>query len=183
MAVVAYLSPQDLGHADRDLLERPLNAFRALAHSPRTLRTYVALVRHFQKDSKLDPRIRELALLQVGWSSGCSYEWAHHVQVALDNGVSERDIRHLVDDNAGLDTQLDAVALLALRAAREMFNGAAASEPVVKQLEERLDTEQAVDLVVLISFYIGLVRMLDTLQIDVEPDYMPYLRRFPLGTA
>jgi hypothetical protein len=37
-----------------------------------------------------------------------------------------------------------------------------------------------VDLTVTIAFYNAVVRVLATLQIDVEDDYMPYLHRFPL---
>jgi alkylhydroperoxidase family enzyme len=40
-----------------------------------------------------------------------------------------------------------------------------------------LGNEQVVDLMIAISFYNAVVRVLATLQIDVEPDYMPYLRR------
>ena len=40
--------------------------------------------------------------------------------------------------------------------------------------------EQVVDLTITIAFYNAVVRVLATLQIDVEEDYMPYLRQFPL---
>jgi hypothetical protein len=39
---------------------------------------------------------------------------------------------------------------------------------------------QVVDLTITIAFYNAVVRVLATLQIDVEDDYMPYLRQFPL---
>ena len=43
-----------------------------------------------------------------------------------------------------------------------------------------LGNELIVDLTVTIAFYNAVVRVLATLQIDVEDDYIPYLRQFPL---
>ena len=40
--------------------------------------------------------------------------------------------------------------------------------------------ELVVDLTLTIGFYNAVVRVLATLQIDVEPDYQRYLERFPL---
>ncbi len=40
--------------------------------------------------------------------------------------------------------------------------------------------ELVVDLTMTIRLYCAVVRVLATLQIDVEPDYMPYLDRWPL---
>jgi hypothetical protein len=37
-----------------------------------------------------------------------------------------------------------------------------------------------VDLTLTIAFYCAVVRVLGTLKIDVEPDYMPYLEQWPL---
>jgi alkylhydroperoxidase family enzyme len=47
-------------------------------------------------------------------------------------------------------------------------------------LQQALGNELVVDLTVTIAFYNAVVRVLATLQIDVEDDYMPYLHRFPL---
>jgi alkylhydroperoxidase family enzyme len=48
-------------------------------------------------------------------------------------------------------------------------------------LQSALGNELVVDLTVTIAFYNAVVRVLATLQIDVEEDYMPYLRQFPLS--
>lgn len=41
-------------------------------------------------------------------------------------------------------------------------------------------TESVADLVVAIGFYFGVVRLLVTLDIELEPEYQPYIERFPL---
>jgi len=47
-------------------------------------------------------------------------------------------------------------------------------------LRAHLDEKSIVELLVVISFYNGVVRVLASLQIDVEPEYQPYLDAFPL---
>ncbi|MCC7274641.1 MAG: carboxymuconolactone decarboxylase family protein, partial [Alphaproteobacteria bacterium] len=47
-------------------------------------------------------------------------------------------------------------------------------------LAAALGTERLTDLVVTIGFYNCVVRVLGTMQIDVEDDYRHYLEEFPL---
>lgn len=64
MARIRCLSEADLAPADRELLARKPNLYRALAHSPdvRALRTPALYVRHH---STLAARLRELAIIQL----------------------------------------------------------------------------------------------------------------------
>ena len=94
--------------------------------------------------------------------------------------MSDDDIRALIDDTAGKPTQLDDMAKTVLRAAREMTQDGAMSDATFATLQKALGNEQIVDLTITIAFYNAVVRVLATLQIDVEDDYMPYLRQFPL---
>jgi alkylhydroperoxidase family enzyme len=54
------------------------------------------------------------------------------------------------------------------------------AEATFAALRGELGDELVVDLTLTIGFYNAVVRVLATLQIDVEAEYMPYLRRFPL---
>ena len=94
--------------------------------------------------------------------------------------MTDDDIRALIDDTAGKPTQLDDMAKTVLRAAREMTQDGAMSDATFATLQKALGNEQIVDLTITIAFYNAVVRVLATLQIDVEDDYMPYLRQFPL---
>jgi hypothetical protein len=47
-------------------------------------------------------------------------------------------------------------------------------------IQSIIGNEQVVDLTITIAFYCAVVRVLATLEIDVEPDYRPYLERWPL---
>lgn len=180
MARVPYLEPADLDEADRDLLKRPITLFKALVNSPKAARAFHGLGDYIRYGSKLDMRLRELAILQVGWLARAPYEWSHHVKLGMDFGVSADDIQALIDDTAGKPTTLDPLARLVLRSAREMTTDGEMAAATFTALQDRLGNEQVVDLTITIAFYNAVVRVLATLRIDVEDDFMPYLRQFPL---
>lgn len=180
MARIPYLEPADLAPEDRDLLKRPITLFKALANSPNGARAFSTLGGFIRHKSRLDPRLRELAILQVGWLARAPYEWSHHIKLGREFGVSDADIRALIEESKGRETILDEPARLVLRAAREMTASGEASEATFAALGRHLDAERLVDLVITIAFYNAVVRVLATLRIDVEDDYMTYLREFPL---
>ena len=180
MARVPYLDRADLAPEHQDLLDRNINLFRALVHSPNAARAF-GVVGHFIRfESKLDPRLREMAILQVGYLARSPYEYSHHVKIGRDFGVSDDDIRAIADETAGRATRLDPLSRNVLRAAREMTNGLAVSDATFAALSKDLDTERLTDLVVTIGFYTAVVRVLATMQIDVEDEYRHYLDEFPL---
>ncbi len=180
MARVPYLEASDLSPENQDLLKRRISLFQALVNSPNGARAFSGLGQFIRFGSKLDPRLRELAILQVGWLARSPYEWSHHVKIGHDFGVTDDDIRALIDDTAGKPTSLDALSRSVLLAAREMTTDGAMSAATFATLQATLGNELIVDLTLTIAFYNAVVRVLATLQIDVEDDYMPYLRQFPL---
>ena len=180
MARVPYLEKSDLAEADQDLLNRPIALFKALVNSPKAARAFSGLGGYIRYGSKLDPRLRELAILQVGWLARSPYEWSHHVKLGHDFGVTDADVQALIDDTAGKPAALDALSRDVLKAAREITTDGAMAAPTFASLQSALGNEQVVDLTITIAFYCAVVRVLGTLQIDVEPDYQPYLDRWPL---
>ena len=40
----------------------------------------------------LDPRLRELVIMRIGWLTGCDYEWTQHWRVASRLGVPAEDL-------------------------------------------------------------------------------------------
>lgn len=180
MARVPDMTADQLPEADRDLLKRNIALHRALANSPKAARAFSGLGQFIRYGSRLDPRLRELAILQVGWLARSAYEWSHHVKIGYDFGVTDDDIRALIAESAGHDTLMEPLGRLVLQAAREAYAGPGVSEPTFEALRAHFDNELLVDLVLTIGFYCAVVRVLSSLDIRVEPDYQPYLDRYPL---
>lgn len=180
MARVPYLSKVDLKPEDQELLARDINLQRALVHSPNAARAFGRLGGFIRNQSRLDPRLREMAILQVGYLARSKYEYSHHIKIGRDFGVSDDDIRAIAAETASQVTHLDSLARAVLACAREMAVHGAASDDTWVALAAGLDTECLTDLVITIAFYCGVVRLLETLQVDLEPEYEHYLDAFPL---
>jgi alkylhydroperoxidase family enzyme len=180
MARLPYLDQSDLPPEHQDLLARNINLMRALVHNPPAARALNTVGRYIRHQSRLDPRLRELAILQVGYLTKSEYEYSHHVKIGFDFGVTEDDVRAIAEETAGRPSNLEPFAKTVLQAAREMTQGFAISDATFAALRERLSEAELIDLVLTIGFYNGVVRILDTLEIDVEPEYEKYLEEFPL---
>ena len=180
MARLPYLEKSDLPEADQDVLNRDINLYKILAHSPNAARAFQGLGRFIRYESKLDPRLREMAILMVGYLARSPYEYSHHIKIGRDFGVSDDDIRGLIEEAEGRGSSLDPTSKLVLRAAREMTEEGSVSDATFASLEKEMSREHLLDLIITIGFYNAVVRVLASTGMDVEESYMPYLKEFPL---
>lgn len=180
MARLPYLDQSDLSPENQDLLERPINLNRVLVNSPNCRRAGLHLAHFIRYQSRLDARLKELAIMTVGYITRAPYEWSHHVILAKDFGVTDNDISELINLLEGRPHKLDEHAVLAVEAAREMTTNIAMSDSTFNALQGFLNNEEMVDLVVSIAHYNAMVRVLATLQVDIEDSYLPGLEKFPL---
>lgn len=180
MARVRYLTKDDLAEADKPLLDRDINLIRAFAHNPKAARAFSHLGMHIRFGSALDGRLRELAILQVGYLARSPYEFSHHIKIGGDFGVSDDDIHAMIAETEGRDSALEPLAKLVLRAAREMTLEGGASAATFDALKEHFAEDLIIEVFLAIAFYNAVVRFLASMEIDVEPEYQQYLDRFPL---
>ena len=180
MARLKYLSAEDLAPADQHLLARPASLFRAMVHSPDAYRRFATMGGWIRTGSTLDSRLREMAILQVGYITRCEYAYSHHLKIGREFGVSDDDIRAIVADSVGERTQLSELDRAVLRLAREMTTELHGSDEAFAVVSAHLDDRHVVDLLLAISYYNMVVRMIRTLEIEVEDEYLPLLEEFPL---
>ena len=180
MARLPYLEAGDLPPEHRDLLKRDINLHKLLANSPGMARAFNGLGGYIRHHSTLDARLRELAILQVGWLTRSEYEFTHHVKIGREFGVTDADIQAMMEETADKVSTLEPLVRAILRGAREMVADLAMSDATFAQIKAQLSNEHMTDLVVTIAFYCGVVRVLATMQMDNEPKYKEVLAQYPI---
>jgi alkylhydroperoxidase family enzyme len=180
MARLPYLEADQVAPEYRDMLKRNTNLHKLLVNSPDMARAFNGVGGYIRFKSKLDPRLRELAILQVGWLEKSEYEFTHHVKIGREFGVTDDDIAGLMAETEGKPSGLEPLARAVLRGAREMTRELAMREATFAEIKQQLPDEQMVDLVLTIAFYCAVVRVLATMQIDNEPHYKEVLQQYPM---
>jgi uncharacterized peroxidase-related enzyme len=71
------------------------NLFATIAHYPKALKPIIELYQAIAKESSIEPRIQELANLEVSRINRCHYCLTHHTQMAKVSGVSKLKIDSL----------------------------------------------------------------------------------------
>jgi alkylhydroperoxidase family enzyme len=177
MARLPYRDAENLDPGERDLLARPINLYRAMVNSPGITRAFLGLANQIRHASRLDPRLRELAILQVAWDTRSAYEWSHHVRIGRQFGVAEAELRAISD---GAPERLDAQAQAVLEAARDIVRQGDLTDAAMAGLRGFLDEASLTELLLIASIYVGLARFLSVARIDTEEDYLAELREYPL---
>jgi alkylhydroperoxidase family enzyme len=169
MARLPYLEPDQVAPEYRDMLKRNTNLHKLLVNSPDMARAFNGIGGYIRFKSKLDPRLRELAILQVGWIEKSEYEFTHHVKIGKDFGVTDADIEGLLAETEGKPSGLEPLARAVLKGAREMVRDLAMSDATFAEIRKHLSDEHMTDLVLTIAFYCAVVRVLAAMKIDNEP--------------
>jgi 4-carboxymuconolactone decarboxylase len=184
MARLPYLEIDQLAAGDRDVLSRPINLYRVFAHNPEAARSFRTLGQYIRRKSVLDARLRELVILQVGLLARSHYEYYHHVKIAQEFGATPEDIAAVTRDTLGEATHLEPLVRTALAAAREMTITGRLTDSTHGALAAALSNAQLLDCLLTISFYNCVVRLVESLKLDLEDgEYDEYVRAFPLLSA
>ncbi|MBO0730944.1 MAG: carboxymuconolactone decarboxylase family protein [Acidimicrobiaceae bacterium] len=125
-------------------------------------------------NGKIPARDRELLILRTAWNCQGEYEWAQHVGIGLAAGLDQAEIERVP---AGPDAFHDAWDALLLRAADELHTDWCLSDPTWAGLAERYDTQQLIELPMLVGHYEMLAMALNSLGVPIDEG----LPGFPAG--
>ena len=146
-----------------------LSVFQVLLRNPRVARPINDLLASMLWHGVLDPRLRELVIMRIGWTTGSDYEWTQHWRVALSLGVSERDL--LAVRSWRDDEELGAVERAVLGATDDFVESGAMSDATWEACTAALGDDPAVlvELTVAISTWRLIASILETLRVPLEP--------------
>ena len=136
MARLPYLDADQLPPEQRDLLKRPINLTRLLVNSPGMAKAFHGIGGYIRNKSTLNPRLRELAILQVGWMEKSEYEFTHHVKIGKEFGVTDEDIQGLFLETEGKPSKLEPLAKAVLKGAREMVRDIGMSDATFAEIKQ-----------------------------------------------
>src|SRR5690348_15803407 len=141
MARLPYLEAEQVAPEYRDMLKRNTNLNKLLVSSPHVARAFNGVGGIIRFKCKLDPRLRELAILQVGWLEKSTFEFTHHGTIGRERGVTEDDTLDLIADTEGKPSTLQPLRKVMLMGAREMVRQLAMSDETFAETKRELSDE------------------------------------------
>jgi len=152
-----------------------INLHRAIANSPNMLRNFMRLGNSLLLHGLLPPPLRELAVLRIAQMTGADYEWAHHVPLALQAGVSREQIGDL--EGWATSPHFDERARATLRYVEAVAREVTVADEVFEQARAHLSEGEVVELSLVVGYWGLVARLLVPLQIDLEPGFVQFLPR------
>jgi alkylhydroperoxidase family enzyme len=152
----------------RDDRPKGRNLLGTFAHHPELIRAYHTFNGHVLFGSTLSPRQRELLVLRVASLRRADYEWAQHVVLGGDAGLSPDEIARVAEGPdapgwASLDGAL-------VRAVDELVHDAAITDETWAALGNELDVQQLMDLVFTVGAYDLLAMALRSFGVELDAD-------------
>lgn len=142
-----------------------LNIFATLVRHPRLFRRWLPFG-GVLLTGLVPARDRELLILRTGHRCEAHYEWAQHVRIALDAGVTADEVERV---RSGPDADgWDPFDAALLRAADELHESSRISDPTWAVLAERYDERQLIEVCMVVGQYHLVAFTLNSLGVEVE---------------
>ncbi|MBU6372569.1 MAG: carboxymuconolactone decarboxylase family protein [Alphaproteobacteria bacterium] len=165
MTRIPYADPAPDSPAGRFLAKLPLNVARMMAHSPEQMLAFQRFGEAVLSKGALDPRLRELAILRVGWRLGAAYETHHHERIGRAVGMSEAQ---LAAARTGDATGLPEKDRLVLACADALESTGGLPDALFADLTRVFPHQELVELVLATGFYGMVSRFLNAFGVEVE---------------
>lgn len=144
----------------------PLNIFRTMAHGGALLPAFVQFGNFLLMKTKLDPVLREIAIIRVGVLSRAPYEVAQHEKIGRDIGMSDVLLAAI---HEGPDARVfDDVQRLVMRFTDDVVKNVRAGDATYRPLAARLSLQEMQELTVTIGFYMLVSRFLETFDVSLD---------------
>lgn len=145
-----------------------LSIFQVLLNHPPLARGINDLLATMLWHGTLDSRLRELAIMRIGWLTSCDYEWTQHWRVASRLGVPADDLLGVRDwpNHAGFGSVERAVLAATDDVVRD--GAVSAASWVACEREFNGDTTVLVELVTVIGAWRMVASILQSLEVPLE---------------
>jgi AhpD family alkylhydroperoxidase len=139
-------------------------------NAPVQLDGFLTYANALRDGSELNPKLRELAILTVGYVTGSQYEIAHHQSHALKAGVTPGQLAAIEEFETS--EHFDDLERAVMRLAKESTVDVDVTESRWADVAAHLDDKQMVELTLTIAWYNSGVRIMGLLGIELEDSYL-----------
>ena len=147
------------------------NVLGTLARHPELMRAYHSFNGHILFTTSLSARQRELLILRVAAVRDAAYEWAQHVHLAAEAGMSDAEIARVAVGPDAPGWSVEDAAMV--RAVDELVRDAMVSDATWEQLSQTLDEHQLMDLVFTVGAYDLLAMAFRSFGVELDEDLQP----------
>lgn len=146
------------------------NLHRAMANHPEALRVFWSRIGTWlHTKGGLAERLRRFAIIQASYVTANGYEFAHHVNGALNSGaLTHEDILAMIDESNGKETDLSAFERSVLKMARDLTLKCEVDDETWAALEAEMDIKDLLELVLSTSYYNHNIRLTAALKITLD---------------
>jgi alkylhydroperoxidase family enzyme len=137
--------------------------YRALGNAPTLLKAWTDFAWPLRHESTTPRSLRELAILRVAQMTGADFEWKAHSAFALKNGVGQRQLDELDGWRGSTEFSDDERAVLEF--VEQLTANLEVDDQTFAALQERWSAAEVVELILTVSFYSCVSRVLKGLQI------------------
>ncbi|MBI2708141.1 MAG: carboxymuconolactone decarboxylase family protein [Actinobacteria bacterium] len=149
-----------------------MHIFTTLVRHPRLFRRWLPFGGVLLSGA-LPARDRELLILRTAVHCDAAYEWAHHLPIGRDAGLTDAEIQRVRSGPAAPEWS-DADSLL-LRAADELHERSCLSDETWTALAARYDERQLIEVPMVVGHYHLVAYTLNSLGVQIEPGFEPGL--------
>jgi len=164
---------EELAHIISDMNGRPINVHALMAHNPALLKAWWDFRNYSVMGGGLGKRLGELVILRVGLHMKAWYEWASHVERALDCGLTIAEIER-VKEGGDADGWSAQEACL-LRAVDSLIEKHAIVPELLEEMNAHFTSSQIMDIIAIHGMYVVLGCMINTWGLEVDPHVMEAL--------
>jgi 4-carboxymuconolactone decarboxylase len=169
MALLPYLDDKDASPEVLKILKaRPLvlNVQRMMANAQGVFVDRSKLSNALFSKIKLDPRLREIAILRTAKDCHSVYEWTQHVPAAQHVGVTDEQIAAI--ENWSTADCFSELERLVLRLTDEVNANVKGSRETVEALKRHVSPGEIIELLIIIGHWRQTASVLETLEVDLE---------------
>ncbi|MFK8021577.1 MAG: carboxymuconolactone decarboxylase family protein [Pseudomonadales bacterium] len=157
--------------------ENVLNVTGLWAKHPKLMVAQRNLQKHIFRDLTISPRLRELAIIRIGWRCNSGYELAQHAVFGKEAGLDSSDLARIIQGSDS--TEWSRLESAVIRSVDEMFECAFVSEETWAILSDELNEQQLLDLLSIVGRYWSVSVILNSTGLQLEEETVSFEAHLP----